>query len=326
MHFRYLKWTRFRLRTLLLVMTLACLLLGTIGVELQNARRSRLLFEQLNDLTIYEPPWCESRRLFGKSVDEIPVWSQLTNLLDEPFLRLRVVHLRVTRPITNEILSQIPRALPCEHLYLSDCSKISDEGLESVCRIPALHSLILWDLDVSGKGLAQLGEAKQLKELWIKGSKINDSTVEYIRELSSVQKIELIETSLTDAGLRSVAEMPNLSYLFISNSQISDAQVEVISKMSSLQCLDLCGVNLQNEQLSQLTKLPSLKYLELYNNPISDDGLKAVEKMEQLVWLDLRKTQVSDAGKERLRQALSGLEIRDTPENPVAEPRPHWRP
>lgn len=165
-----------------------------------------------------------------------------------------------------------------------------------------------------------------LKELMLKGSGVNDSSVEAIRELSSVQMIQLVETSLSEVGLRCVSEMPNLSWLFISSSPVSDEQVQVISNMHALQCLDLCGVDLQDEQLLQLSMLPSLKYLELYNNPISDDSVSAVKNLRQLVWLDLRKTHVSEAGKELIRLALPGIDIHDTTEVRVAEPRPHWNP
>jgi len=332
-----LRYLRFRLRTLIVAFTLASLLLGTVGVELLNAHRSRLLYEQLDDVPQYDYLFCElffePRCILGRRVDEIPIWNQLTKFLDEPFLRKRVVCLQARRPITDEQLAQIPGTLPCEHLALHDCSKVTGAGLAEICRIPSLQRLYLNDLDVSGEGLSQLSEAKRLRMLALRGSVFNDSTVALIHELSSVNELQLVGTSISDEGLRSIAEMPNLSSLFVSISPITDSQVGVISEMSSLQCLDLCGVGLNDEHLLQLARLPSIKYLQLCNNPISDEGLRTIEKMKQLVWLDLRDTLVSEDGKERLRQVRPGIEIRDTTKKKYSlaeiragEVRPLWQP
>ena len=325
---------RFRLRTLLTTVVVCCVLFGAIGVELRNARRSRLLYERLGHAT-YEAPFFESRRIFGVSVDDIPGWNSLADLLGEPFLRRRLVHLGALRQpspsdqswqlFTDETLADVAVALPCEG-YSLDATRISDAGMKHFARIPKLKNLWLLHLDVSSEGLTELSKAQNLEHLLIKGSKISDATVARIHELASVHELQLVGTSLTEAGLRCVARMPRLSYLFIASSPLSDEHVTEISMMKSLQCLDLCGVQLRDEHLAKIATLPQLKYLQLFNNSITDEGLQKLVAAQQLVWIDLRSTDTSQVGRMRLRQAIPGIEIHTDPKPRMAQPRPLWRP
>jgi len=135
--------------------------------------------------------------------------------------------------ITDAGLEPLTRLRRLELLDLSQCGRITDEGLKHVARIPALKELHLdGGLEpgprVGDAGLEALASLPRLTELTLAGSTITDAGLPALRDMPSLEILDLSGTAITDAGLAHLKGLPRLKVLTLERSLVTKAGVDAL--------------------------------------------------------------------------------------------------
>ncbi|MGO8688343.1 MAG: hypothetical protein ACLQLG_01800 [Thermoguttaceae bacterium] len=180
-----LRWYQYSLRTLLLVMTLACVGMSWVAVKMKQARQQHAAVEAIRKLGGMVDYDYQKKDPF----DEPPGPAWLRKLLgDDLFASVTWVR-------------------------LSD-SDVSDAALEYLKGLARLEILDLNRTNVSDAGLQHLKGLTQLRELCLGGTKVSDAGLENLMGLTQLQKLWLDSTNVTDAGAQDLQKaLPNLEII-----------------------------------------------------------------------------------------------------------------
>ncbi len=114
---------------------------------------------------------------------------------------------------------------------------------------------------------------------------------------------------LTDEGLVHLAGLKKVVNLHLGGTQLTDAGLVHLKGLSSLRRLHLENTGVGDTGLVHLKGLTNLEYLNLYATKVSDDGLGHLVGLKKLRRLYLWQTEVTDEGADKLRKALSDLNL-----------------
>ena len=115
---------------------------------------------------------------------------------------------------------------------------------------------------------------------------------------------------ITDEGLgpHQLSDGPYFSWLGVTLASPT-LVLKFLKPLVNLKWLYLDRTAIADEGISLLaTSNPNLEWLNLHSNNISDEGVVHLLKFTSLVDLDMRCTQITEAGVERLKAGLPGLE------------------
>jgi hypothetical protein len=200
------RWFRFRLRTLLVMVTLLSVLLGWVGRELDQRRgqKSAIAWVEgmgghVNFFHSFSPDernWWEKtkEKWFGERVRDVFLWE------------IKVSDLSPLKELKN-----------LEKLYLS-YTKVVD--LSPLSELKNLEQLFLGDTQVSD--LSPLAELKKLEMLFLGNTQLTDLSP--LVELYHLEELDLNNTQVSD--LSPLAELKNLESLRLTGIKVSAEQVE----------------------------------------------------------------------------------------------------
>jgi Leucine-rich repeat (LRR) protein len=216
---------QFRLRTLLLLVLLFCVLFGAwkVLIDLPN-ERERDRIAALRNLGAYVttaprgPAWMQ--RLFGEryfqrvihldgspcisSVELLP-WAAQCSWLE----CLRIVN---SRDVQSHHLVAIGQLRRLSSLDLTRTG-IGDEGMAHIERLPDLKSLDLYGTNIGDEGMRHVGRMRNLRSLDLDGTHVTDPGLEHLKGLSELEVLNLRGTRVTDAGLCHLKALPKLQIL-----------------------------------------------------------------------------------------------------------------
>jgi len=162
-----------------------------------------------------------------------------------PSGRVEYDHHRPGRPIIGADLCDLPitdadiqALLRCgediEFLNLT-ATRITDETIAHLKRIPRLTNLTLARTQISDAGFEQLADLKNLESLSLCGTSITDNSLVHLGKLTNLQRLLLQRTSITDAGLESLETLQQLECLGFTDTQITDHGIrQLASKLPRL--------------------------------------------------------------------------------------------
>jgi hypothetical protein len=161
---------------------------------------------------------------------------------------------------------------------------ISNENMRHIKVMTKLEELTLprWTND---SGIANVAGLTHLKNLNVTTSNISDVGMVYLKDLNSLEKLVLHGTRVTGEGLKNV-QGRNLTILGLNQTDISDADMEMIGSFSNLKSLFLVGTKVTDVSIPHLKKLTILKRL------------------------DITGTKISAQGRQELKTAIPGLDIK----------------
>lgn len=229
---------RFRLRTLLILLTVCCVAGGLLASRMADKRREERLAGKIiarGGTVCYDYQWSVG----ASSVDETaapygPSWAR--SLVGETFFsNIVFVSCAAAR---DEDLEEIGRLRSLKLLGLSGASEVTDQGLQHLGRLHALEELYLADTPIGDRGLAALPG------------------------LGNLQLLALDSTAVTDQGMRSIRHL-RLSNLSLRGVPITDKGTAQLAGHRYLQDLDLAGTNITPASLEELARLPRLVSLTL---------------------------------------------------------------
>ncbi|MCS6865125.1 MAG: hypothetical protein RMJ56_12155 [Gemmataceae bacterium] len=124
---------------------------------------------------------------------------------------------------------------------------------------------------------------------------------------SPVARVHMTGPKFGDDDLKLLRPFTYLHYLDLSGSRVTDNGLITLLDFEQLYMIDLSGTAITDVGAVRLAKLPHLSDLRFADTAITDKTLNAFTKQALRVF-DGRRTQVTDAAKNRFRQ-LTGLKV-----------------
>lgn len=242
--------------------------------------------------------------------------------------------------LTNAGLAHITHLVSLTSLDVSNCARLTDDGVCSLSVKLPLTAIDLSGTEVSNRSIAHLGAMKLRKLELAFCPNIKAGFLQNLQHIECLRVLDLADTTEDDTILRGIESAVNLQHLNISrakkitgaclqdvaklvnlnslnlrsNPQIKEDALLELAKMNNLTFLDLTGL----EQVTDLTaevsrSLPRLQTLLLHSASITDIGLDAISEMPQLHTLSLFCcSKITDAGLLKLAKAhlLTSLDVR----------------
>ncbi|MHB8954466.1 MAG: leucine-rich repeat domain-containing protein [Pirellulaceae bacterium] len=189
------RWFQFRLRTLFVLMLVACIGSGWIAVQLQRVKKERATAEAIERL--------------GGGVYWVHPDSQI-----ESRLRLWVGQL-----LGDDFLAEI-------QLIRID----NDAAMEHLKELAALRGLCFSGTQITDTSLEHLSGLNQLQDFYLYDTQVTDAGLEYLKALSQLRYLSVAKTQLTDAGLEHLKTLTQLRRLDLKDTQVSDSGVRELQK------------------------------------------------------------------------------------------------
>jgi hypothetical protein len=158
--------------------------------------------------------------------------------------------------------------------------------------------------------LRRLIGLKHLKSLSIVSRRISPAAVADLREMPELRFLALRGANLSATYFDALAHLQQVESLEMHNAVPTAAQLATLKSMSRLRKLTIryIGASLDDAMVGvrQLTQLQSL---QLWDAQISDAGLEHLHSLQNLTTLSVRQAGVTQAGLDRLQQALPKCRI-----------------
>ncbi|KAM9313239.1 F-box and leucine-rich repeat protein 13 [Gastrophryne carolinensis] len=187
--------------------------------------------------------------------------------------KLQKIRIEGNNRITDTSIKAISRSCPSlNHIYLTDCQKITDHSLKALSLLKNVTILNVADcIRISDPGVRQVVEGPS-------GSKI--------RELNLTNCLRVSDLSL----LRIAQKCHNLTFLSLRYCEnVTDSGIELLGNMGSLISIDLSGTSITDQGLAALGAQSKIKELSVSECPgISDIGIqKFCHQSKDLELLDI---------------------------------------
>jgi hypothetical protein len=298
------RWLRFGLRTLLMLVTILCVLLGWFMHGVQKQRKAAARLEKHGAIFDYFPafamqPW--SNYCPG------PMRARLNALLPSNDWK-RLTGVDIGSPDFRDEDLEILRDLPyLDDLRLTNTS-LTDAGLSRLASIEAenLRLLDLSHTEITDAGLAELSHLKGLGWLFLGGNGITDAGLKHVAKLADLEYLSLDDTRVTDAGIAHLRSLQKLDELSLDRTSVTGDCLEDLAATGSLRILDLRETEVRGEGLAQLARLPKLEVLVLNDTPVSDADLPYLRQLTHVVALWVRGTKLSAEAIAQLPNARTG--------------------
>ena len=208
------------MRTLLLFVLAACVMLGWISAYGARDRQATLELAKLDGHVIYDydPPnsWRSSphliRFLRGTNFGEGVVWG------------VNQIGFYPTIGVTNDGIKHIAEFPETKLLCLGE-TNITDEGMVHLARMRELRSLHLFQTAISDSGLEHLSALTNLEFLVLDNTVVSDRGLEHLRPLRNLQTLSLENTNVTDEGLVHIHGLFQLQYVILTGTNVTSVGI-----------------------------------------------------------------------------------------------------
>jgi len=156
----------------------------------------------------------------------------------------------------------------------------------------------------------ELSAFRTLKVVWLRDLKLGDDLLQSLEKQHRLRKLLLLPApEVTDAGIRHLRHLQSLREVAISYSKMTDAALETFGQMQNLEGLHLQGHSFTDAGIAALSDLVQLRELSvgLGSPAITDDGLLVLSRLKSLESIDLQDSQVTDSGIAKLQESLPKL-------------------
>ncbi len=216
--------SRFRMSTLLVLLTLVCIWLGA---RTYQARTQEAALERIRELRgTYE---CVIK-------SNAPVW--LIDMVgDEYFQEVVQVKLKGHR-IDDRSINFISSLPSIERLTIVG-TRITDESMKHICQLANLEELTLTGQGVTDRALTELNALLNLRKLSLPHTKVTDDGLGALRKNDRLRWLGLSGTEIGDSGAEIIGSMEHLQYLFLDRTKVTDNGLKHLKNLSNLTSLFL---------------------------------------------------------------------------------------
>jgi hypothetical protein len=306
---RWLPRFRFRLATLLAIVTAVCIALGLAVHRAQQKKAAVAHLEKLGAAVFFDYQQDAQGSFDQKAPAPQPLWAQST--LIEEYLRkalcLRLWDVRLTGAEMKAITALVD--LETIEFYRCDFSAV---GCERLAKLKKLKKLIMDQCDLGQTGLAPLGRLTNLIQLELNDTDLGEPGLPSLSRLASLEALRLRDTSVVPGQMEAIGLPPALEDLLIDGGAVNDDDLTHVAKLTSLKRLKIRHADLSDRAFAHFDQLTSLILLSLSDMQIEGDP--DLEPLHQLTGLRMLELEIveSDKGNEalsRLRKALPNCQI-----------------
>jgi len=281
------RFFRYSLRTLFVVVTVACILMGTVAKRARDRKLAVEAILEMGGVVTYEHEDSNS-----PTEPPGPVW--LRQIVGDEYFFI------------------------VDHVGLGS-RKAKDLSLAPISRLTELRSLSLIGPEITADGLVHLRGLTNLWNLSFTATQVTDEGLVHLEGLTELGWLALMETETTDEGLGHLKDMTGMRYLFLNGTEITDAGLVHLDGMTKLLTLELGGTQITDAGLVRMGDFSELRNLTLDDTQITDAGLMHLSGLTYLSGLRIRDTRVTDEGVKKLQQALPNCKIEYTDKDGVGK-------
>lgn len=177
------------------------------------------------------------------------------------------------------------------------CEKVTDRGLECLCKINSLTSLWLQGCAVTDDGLQGLASLPALDDLMLSSTKVTDDGLRHLQAIRGLRNLSLQDLTggANGQGLRDLRELTLLESLTLGNmnfqgAPLAEAELEHLLPLRNLKKLRLNRFPVGPAGLERIAQLPALEELELSTQDVTsfdDSALEVAARMPKLTKLTI---------------------------------------
>lgn len=289
------RWRRFSLRTLLLVVTGICLVLGFVG---ESARRQRRLIDTVEALggTVGYATLFDSDPKYNRGPKSlVPKW---VSSMIGPDYYARVADVRLPRSI--QLMGP----------------GVIDNLASQLAAVPALHHFSLSGIELDDDGYMAIASAARPKEIILLNVEMNDEAAAALSNITSLCDLGLNDVRISSQGISGLRRLPNLEHFWLSslhsryddrgeslwrNWAIGDETVPVFLEFPALRRLSLLNTLITDEGVEQLTRL-DLKSFTIGSPDVTNAAMASIVRCKNLEWLSVSGTEIDDVALPRLQE------------------------
>ena len=212
------QWMQVSLRTMLVAVTLLCVILSVWVVPAERQRRTVAAIEAMGGAVDYVPFLTHVQ---GSGVPDpraseaFPITFLRRWLPPDYFDEILIVLLPDTR-LTDTELDHLRGLTSLQSLFLSNTQN-TDVALARL-RLTGLQQLNLGRSQVTDAGVAQLQGMTGLQDLYLGYTQVTDTGLVYLQGLTNLQGLGLNDTQVTDAGLVHLRGLTGLQVMRLDNT------------------------------------------------------------------------------------------------------------
>ncbi|GIW97034.1 MAG: serine protease [Pirellulaceae bacterium] len=195
---------------------------------------------------------------------------------------------------------------------LSDSVAVSD-GATALLQSSAQQLTSIGQLANNAlSSMADIQEQRAIDLLVLHGARIGPRNFGMNGQFSPIGELALtIDETFTgdESVVYRIKYLKSIETVFLAGSAIGRTHFEAVAQLKQLRNLKLKHVTIDREELRLLRDLTNLEHLGINYVDIDDSYVDVLLELPMSQSLRLYGTSISDAGAERLRQQLDGLEI-----------------
>jgi hypothetical protein len=256
-----IRFFQFRLRTLLIVVTVLSLYLGWL---VHRAKEQCATVAAIQDLGgwIYYDFQIVNDRYDPNASSWAPEWLRRHLGIDffHDVVQVNMVYnedgpQRLDNAITTDASAKFIARLPRVELLGLKEGQATDSALRELSNLRRLHQLYMWDAaQVTDAGIAELRHLTQLKHVHCSNAQLTDESLKTFSTMPQLEYLSLQGNLFTDRGVAYLVDMPNLTELWIGTKTIQ----------------------VTDEGLKSTARIEKLKVLDVQEAPITLDGLRTL--------------------------------------------------
>ncbi|MEZ6095990.1 MAG: hypothetical protein R3C03_17500 [Pirellulaceae bacterium] len=148
-------------------------------------------------------------------------------------------------------------------------------------------------------------------ELYLPMSPLELDAFESIGRCRNLESLDISGSELTSERIRAIAACAQLDQIFAVGSNVAAGTVRQLGQFENLRSLDMTLAKFDREAILEFDSLDGISQLALAYSNINDNAIPHLTKLKNLQSLNISKTQISEAGKTTLRNALPKLKLID---------------
>jgi hypothetical protein len=165
------------------------------------------------------------------------------------------------------------------------------------------------------KAIVWLPDFPKLRVLLLQGNQIRDESMAHLAALRYLECLMMWDAhGISDNGIVHLQDLEHLKYIHLSESKITDRSLEIFSRMPQLEGLSLQFNDFSDAGVSKLSDMRNLTALWVcgakgHRNRITDASLDLLSQLPKLTSLGVQNTDVTASGVDKFKRELPGRQV-----------------
>ncbi len=188
-------------------------------------------------------------------------------------------------------------------------SKITDDDLKCLARLPSLEILEIGGGKVTDAGTVHLEGLVQLQKLYLHDLPLTDAALRHLARLPNLRVLSLQRTRVTGKGLVHFKGHKNLNVINLSFTKADDTALAAMKHIPNLDTIAVEATLVTGDGLRHLNRLARLRVLNLNRCKVNDPDLYHLVGLDELRMLYLRDCNVTDENIEKFKDKMTSLAV-----------------